>query len=149
MGCLFEMITLPFRAVYYLFKAIWEIGEFFDHRSHRRHKRVAKPVRARTAKRIAPPRTIKKSIADPLVIRNNEPITFELLFKAVDLVVQSQQASVSYLQRKLHIDYRKAAALIDHMEQLQVIGLFENSNPREVLLTPERWNEKRKSLESP
>lgn len=68
MGCLFEMITLPFRAVYYLFKAIWEIGEFFDHRSRRRHKREANQRRTRstTAHKIKASRHQHTDIPDEL-----------------------------------------------------------------------------------
>lgn len=59
-----------------------------------------------------------------------------LFGEAVALVVESGQASVSLLQRRLRIGYTRAARLIDQMEQQGVVGPFEGSKPREVLWTP-------------
>ncbi|MHB1628576.1 MAG: FtsK/SpoIIIE family DNA translocase [Bacilli bacterium] len=58
---------------------------------------------------------------------------------AVRLVVEAEQASVSYLQRKLKVGYARAARLVDSLEQLGIVGPFENSKPREVLMTREEW----------
>lgn len=66
--------------------------------------------------------------------------------EAVKLVVESEQASVSYLQRKLKVGYARAARIVDQLEQSGVIGPFENSKPREVLLSREAWLE-RQSVE--
>ncbi len=62
-----------------------------------------------------------------------------LFEEAVRLVVESEQASVSYLQRKLKVGYARAARLVDSLEQLGIVGPFENSKPREVLMTREEW----------
>jgi len=62
----------------------------------------------------------------------------ELYEQAVELVVDAGQASVSYLQRKLKIGYARAARLIDAMEEQRVVGHFEGSKPRDVLLTKEQ-----------
>ena len=143
MGCLFNLITLPFRAVYWLFKALFEIAEFFEHRSHRKQSHPKK-VKSKTEKNKTNALTITS-----LSQNSNSPrisITIELLFKAIDLVTESQQASASYLQRRLHIHYTEASDLVEQMEQLRIIGPAVNSDPRAVLLTPERWAEKKQSL---
>jgi len=61
----------------------------------------------------------------------------ELLSKAIDLVVHEGQASISLLQRRLRIGYARAARLIDEMEERGVVGGYEGSKPRKVLLSKE------------
>ena len=68
----------------------------------------------------------------------------ELFPAAVDIILETEQASVSMLQRRLKLGYSRAARLIDQMEQKNYIGPFEGSRPRRILITPEQWeNEKR------
>ncbi|GAX90589.1 FtsK/SpoIIIE family DNA translocase [Effusibacillus lacus] len=62
-----------------------------------------------------------------------------LFWEAVKLVVESEQASVSMVQRRLKVGYSRAARLIDQMEDRGIVGPFEGSKPREVLLTKEQW----------
>lgn len=66
-----------------------------------------------------------------------------LFDEAVALVVESGQASVSLLQRRLRIGYTRAARLIDQMEMQGVVGPFEGSKPREVLWTPAHLERRR------
>lgn len=58
----------------------------------------------------------------------------DLYETAVQLVIESQTASVSLLQRRLRIGYARAARLIDMMEQNGIVGPYEGSRPREVLV---------------
>ena len=50
-------------------------------------------------------------------------------------------ASVSMLQRRLKLGYSRAARLVDQMEEKGVVGPFEGSKPRQVLITKEAWQE--------
>ena len=50
-------------------------------------------------------------------------------------------ASVSMLQRRLKLGYSRAARLVDQMEEKGVVGPFEGSKPRQVLITKEQWQE--------
>ncbi|HLR36173.1 MAG TPA: DNA translocase FtsK, partial [Tissierellales bacterium] len=61
----------------------------------------------------------------------------ELLPDAINLVVEEGQASISLLQRRLRIGYARAARLIDEMEEREIVGGFEGSKPRKVLITKE------------
>ncbi|HHV71962.1 MAG TPA: DNA translocase FtsK [Clostridia bacterium] len=61
----------------------------------------------------------------------------ELFYDALRLVVETNQASVSLLQRRLKIGYTRAARLIDALEEKGYIGPYEGSKPREVLATAE------------
>jgi len=61
-----------------------------------------------------------------------------LFADAVDLVVRTGQASISLLQRRFRIGYTRAARLIDDLERRGVVGQFEGSKPREVLITEEQ-----------
>lgn len=62
-----------------------------------------------------------------------------LFEEAVRLVVESEQASVSFLQRKLKVGYARAARLVDSLEALGIVGPFENSKPRAVLMSRDQW----------
>ncbi|MDQ0227547.1 DNA translocase FtsK [Metabacillus niabensis] len=65
----------------------------------------------------------------------------DLYEEAVQLVVDMQTASVSLLQRRFRIGYTRAARLIDAMEERGVVGPYEGSKPREVLLSKESHDE--------
>ncbi len=67
----------------------------------------------------------------------------ELLPAAIEVVVELGQASVSMLQRRLKLGYGRAARLVDQMEEKGVVGPFEGSKPRQVLITKEQWQEMR------
>ncbi len=67
-----------------------------------------------------------------------EEETDALFAEAVDLVVRTGQASISLLQRRFRIGYTRAARLIDDLERRGVVGQFEGSKPREILVTPEQ-----------
>ncbi|NLK50894.1 MAG: DNA translocase FtsK, partial [Syntrophomonadaceae bacterium] len=69
-----------------------------------------------------------------------EPEEEEELFPdAVRLFIETGQASISLLQRRFRIGYTRAARLIDLMEKRGIVGPFEGSKPREVLLTIEQF----------
>lgn len=61
-----------------------------------------------------------------------------LFAEAADLVVRTGQASISLLQRRFRIGYTRAARLIDDLERRGVVGPFEGSKPREVMVTAEQ-----------
>ena len=65
----------------------------------------------------------------------------ELLPAAVDVVLETGQASVSMLQRRLKLGYSRAARLIDQMEERGIVGPFEGSKPRQLLITRAQWQE--------
>lgn len=63
----------------------------------------------------------------------------ELLPSAIEIVVDEGQASISLLQRRLRIGYARAARIIDEMEERGVVGGYEGSKPRKVLITKEEF----------
>ena len=65
----------------------------------------------------------------------------ELLSAAVEVVLETGQASVSMLQRRLKLGYSRAARLVDQMEERGYVGPFEGSKPRQLLITKEKWQE--------
>ncbi len=64
-----------------------------------------------------------------------------LLNQAIDMVVDAGQASVSLVQRKFKVGYSRAARIIDQMEARNIVGRFEGSKPRQVLITKQQWIE--------
>lgn len=65
----------------------------------------------------------------------------ELLAPAVKILIESGHASISMLQRRLHIGYARAARLIDMMEQRGIVGGYEGSKPRSILMTLDQYNQ--------
>ena len=65
----------------------------------------------------------------------------ELLPQAVNVIFETNQASVSMLQRRLKLGYSRAARIVDQMEQLGVVGPYEGSKPRALLVTREQWRQ--------
>ena len=63
----------------------------------------------------------------------------ELLPQAVDVVLETGQASVSMLQRRLKLGYARAARIVDEMEEKGIVGPFQGSKPRNILVTKEQW----------
>lgn len=78
---------------------------------------------------------IEQAIEDRKVQIDNER---DPLFKeAVELVVNDEQASISYIQRKLKVGYSRAGRIVDQMEEMGIIGPHEGSKPRKLLKTKE------------
>ena len=59
----------------------------------------------------------------------------------MDVVLETGQASVSMLQRRLKLGYSRAARLVDQMEERGIVGPFEGSKPRQLLITRAQWQE--------
>jgi S-DNA-T family DNA segregation ATPase FtsK/SpoIIIE len=65
----------------------------------------------------------------------------ELYEQAVEIVVREGRGSVSLLQRAMGIGYGRAARLIDFMAEDGIVGAYNGANAREVLYTPEEWQQ--------
>ena len=65
----------------------------------------------------------------------------DMLPAAIECVVEMGQASTSLLQRKLKLGYARAARIIDQMEERGIVGPFEGSKPRQVMISREQWME--------
>ena len=65
----------------------------------------------------------------------------EMLPKAIEVVVENQMASTTLLQRKLKLGYARAARLMDALEEKGIVGPFEGSKPRKVLISKQQWME--------
>lgn len=64
-----------------------------------------------------------------------------MLIDAISVVVDRGEASTSLLQRRLKLGYARAARLVDIMEERGIVGPFEGSKPRSVLITKDQWAE--------
>ena len=65
----------------------------------------------------------------------------EILKKAIEVVVEAQSASTTLLQKRLKLGYARASRIIDELEEKGVIGQYEGSKPRKVLITKQQWYE--------
>ena len=66
-----------------------------------------------------------------------------MLDAAIECVIDMGQASTSLLQRKLKLGYARAARIVDMMEERGVVGPYEGSKPRQVLISKEQWLERK------
>lgn len=69
----------------------------------------------------------------------------ELYDQAVQIILEAKQASVSLLQRRMRVGYTRAARLIDSMEAKGIVGPYEGSKPREVLVSLEQYQDRMSS----
>lgn len=67
------------------------------------------------------------------------------LLEAIDVVIQTGQASTSFIQRRFKIGYARAGRIIDQMEERGIISGYQGSKPRKVLMTKERWSQLKNS----
>ena len=67
----------------------------------------------------------------------------DMLPQAIEAVVEAGMASTSMLQRRLRLGYARAGRIIDQLEQKGIIGPYEGSKPRQVLITRQQWLEMR------
>ncbi|MDO4270256.1 MAG: DNA translocase FtsK [Eubacteriales bacterium] len=65
----------------------------------------------------------------------------EMIEEAIDVIMDCKQASTSMLQRRLKLGYSRAARIIDQIEERGIIGPFEGSKPRQILISREDWQE--------
>jgi S-DNA-T family DNA segregation ATPase FtsK/SpoIIIE len=83
--------------------------------------------------------------SDKTANTNNENINVEeltdadLTEKATEVLIEAGQASVSFLQRKLKLGYARAARIMDELEGMGIVGPYEGSKPRSVLISREQW----------
>ena len=80
----------------------------------------------------------KSTVSDPEP-SSEELSGDEMLPAAVDVILETGQASVSMLQRRLKLGYARAARIVDEMEEKGIVGPFQGSKPRAILITKEQW----------
>ena len=83
---------------------------------------------------------------DRFQILNNHKLDIDddtdpFLMDAIDAVIETGQASTSFIQRRFEIGYARAGRIIDQMEERGIISGYQGSKPREVLMSIDRWNE--------
>lgn len=83
---------------------------------------------------------ISHAPASPAPVAAEDDID-EMLPAAIDVILETKQASVSMLQRRLKLGYARSARLIDEMEELCLVGPFNGSSPRSIYLTKSQWEE--------
>jgi S-DNA-T family DNA segregation ATPase FtsK/SpoIIIE len=85
--------------------------------------------------------TVDRSGGDKSSADSSDSDYDELLPQAVDVILETGQASVSMLQRRLKLGYSRAARIVDQMEEMGVVGPFEGSKPRTLLITKDQWRQ--------
>ena len=82
--------------------------------------------------------TTKTAANDPEP-SSDEMYNDEMLPAAVEVILETKQASVSMLQRRLKLGYARAARIVDEMEDKGIVGPFQGAKPRDILITQEQW----------
>ncbi len=78
----------------------------------------------------------QKGVSDENIMVNPDD---DLVNQAVSIILQTQNASTAYLQRKLKLGFPRAARIMDEIEEMGIIGPQEGSKPRKILITQEEW----------
>ena len=83
---------------------------------------------------VSPTEIFAREEEEKRVFQEEEERDDDLLMRAAELVVRHKQGSVSLLQRRLGVGYQRAARLIDQLEEYGVVGPYDGSKAREVLV---------------
>ncbi len=92
-------------------------------------------------KKQAAPRFEKQVVTEAEREEFEEELEDELLPRAVEIFIETGHASISLLQRRLRVGYARAARLMDIMERKGIVGGYEGSKPRPVLITLEQFKQ--------
>ncbi len=85
----------------------------------------------------------KKSSGDFPVSEGADGSEDDLLYRAIEIALESNKISTSLLQRKLSVGYGKAAKLIDSMEEMGIVSSLDGRNARELLITMDEYRQMR------
>ena len=80
----------------------------------------------------------KAPVSDPEP-NADELVEDEMLAQAVEVFLETGQGSVSMLQRRLKLGYARAARIVDEMEEKGLVGPYQGSKPRAILVTKQQW----------
>jgi S-DNA-T family DNA segregation ATPase FtsK/SpoIIIE len=83
----------------------------------------------------------KQAVKEKGAPEDNNGDADAMLPQAIECVVEAGMASTSLLQRRLKLGYARAARIVDQMEARGIVGSFEGSKPRQVLITRQQWIE--------
>ena len=83
----------------------------------------------------------KANSTDKELDENSDDDVDEFLMDAIDTVVETRQASTSFIQRRFKVGYARAGRIMDQMEERGIISPPEGSKPRQVLITKEQLEE--------
>ncbi len=83
----------------------------------------------------------KGNSTDQEIDQADDDDTDPYLMDAIETVIETGQASTSFIQRRFKVGYARAGRIIDQMEERGIISGYEGSKPRQVLMTKERWEE--------
>lgn len=87
--------------------------------------------------------TIENSTSQDVDVKNlnEEDDTDPFLEEAIEVVIDTRQASTAFIQRRFKVGYARAGRIIDQMEERGIISGYQGSKPRDVLMSKERWEE--------
>lgn len=69
-----------------------------------------------------------------------------MINRAIEEIVVNQQASTSFIQRRLKLGYARAARIMDEIEEMGIIGPSDGAKPREIRITREQWMERKATI---
>ena len=91
----------------------------------------------------------KRSSANSDDDEDDHEILDPLFEEAVDLVLETENASTSFLQRRLSVGYARAGRIMDQLESNHIVGPLIGSKPRKILITRQQWLERCATMQEP
>ena len=127
------------------FVATDEIRRVVDYLKAQQSSQYDEEVASEIEKHIPVAKGEKPSAAsdDTSVDPNSEE---SMIDRAIEVIVENQTASTSFLQRKLKLGYARAARIMDELEEMGIISAGDGAKPRQILMTHAQWLERKASL---
>lgn len=142
--CTAIIILFPFwirwlwRLIKYVFRRLYQL--YISKKEQNYPNKQLKTTQHPGNKPIITPHT-KKNAYVPLIVTQLRFVDKDIIFPAIDLIIDWQMVSTTLLQRKLNLNYASSVNIISQLEQLKIVGPFDGNNPRQILISKEQWED--------
>lgn len=140
--CTAIIVLFPFwirwlwRLIKYVFRRLYQL--YINKKEQNYPNKQLKATQHPENKPIITPHT-KKNAYVPLIVTQLRFVDKDIIFPAIDLIIDRQMVSTTLLQKNLNLNYASSANIINQLEQLKIVGPFNGNNPRQILISKEQW----------
>lgn len=140
--CTAIIVLFPFwirwlwRLIKYVFRRLYQL--YISKKEQNYPNKQLKATQHPENKPIITPHT-KKNAYVPLIVTQLRFVDKDIIFPAIDLIIDRQMVSTTLLQKNLNLNYASSANIINQLEQLKIVGPFNGNNPRQILISKEQW----------
>ena len=133
------------RLIKYVFRRLYQL--YISKKEQNYPNKQLKATQHPENKPIITPHT-KKNAYVPLIVTQLRFVDKDIIFPAIDLIIDRQMVSTTLLQKNLNLNYASSANIINQLEQLKIVGPFNGNNPRQILISKEQWEDIKSDINS-